>query len=114
MSKIFLRLPKERYSPIDFYLDKVKAKEIPKANILKLTKSAFDRMRIDTYFFTQGKIQDTWIGREITIDGDYPILQYVVMPRENMYYILSIKSGSDISIFGFNEISDFVVVEINY
>lgn len=97
-----IKLPKERYSPIDFFLEE--RKKFKKVNGIKLTVSAYNRMKQDPYIYQdieEGNFEK-WVGEETTIDGKYyPPLTYLLVKQDDgTAIVLRIEYGDLIFDFG--------------
>ena len=96
-----LVLPKERFSPIDFFLEQCNPKE---TKGIVLTNSAYMRMQEDPYIRLESTSDDDtekWIGEEITINGKYypPLTFYIHKTYHQSFgykfFVSIIHYGSD-------------------
>ena len=81
---IKLTLPKERFSPIDYFLEK--ENELKSVTGIKLTTSSYTRMKQDPYIYQDFKSgeYERWVGEETTIgDKHYPPLIYFLFKQDD-------------------------------
>jgi len=82
---IKLTLPKERFSPIDYFLEK--ENELERVTGIKLTTSSYARMKQDPYIHQDSNETgeyEKWVGEEITIgDKYYPPLIYFLSIQDD-------------------------------
>ena len=93
----YLVIPKNRYSCIDWFLEKTENPQDEGG--IKIEESAYERMKQDPYLRLmeyEGNIE-IWIGDEVTLNGVYfPPLQFTIEKVEDGYLVLEIRNGTDV------------------
>lgn len=104
-----ITVPKERYSAIDYLLERFDELEeiLGEVTGAILTASAYERTKEDQYIYQDSDENgeyEKWVGEEITIEGEYyPPLIYFLSKRDNGEAIVRrIEYGKQVFEFGDN------------